>query len=374
MNKISIHGFYGHGNLGDEAILKALLNEFNSFPEINVIVFCSRPNNVIEKYNVKSIHSRERISCFSRIWNIRTSSLFVLGGGGLLKDYGNDSSNVEKWLELLQKANKMGVRTALCAVGVENIRYKDSKKIIRRILNNVDIITVRDPNSKQTLLEIGVKKEIKVISDPALLLPDLDLTEGRTLSMPPKIIICVRHWYNKGFYIENPEVNKKFLESLSIAADLLVKKYNAKINFIPMRTVSYDDDRSIAYQVAEYMENKKSIRILTKVPQINEFIHMISQSSLVIGMRLHSLILSTGVGIPAIGIEYMPKVKHYMKSVNQSEYSLNIERITVSELMKLIEKTFKEYDSRSRAIIDSVSNLRKITKNGIRELIKYVKK
>lgn len=29
MKKITIHGFYGQGNLGDEAILKALLQEFS---------------------------------------------------------------------------------------------------------------------------------------------------------------------------------------------------------------------------------------------------------------------------------------------------------------------------------------------------------
>lgn len=34
--KLAIHGFYGQGNLGDEVILKALLQEeFGRFPEID---------------------------------------------------------------------------------------------------------------------------------------------------------------------------------------------------------------------------------------------------------------------------------------------------------------------------------------------------
>ncbi|MBA7599655.1 hypothetical protein ES703_06691 [subsurface metagenome] len=92
MKKIAIHGFYGEGNLGDEAILKAILQEFSKFPDIEVIVFSSNPKQVSITHGVRSVHSQGRQSLLRRIGEIKSSYLFILGGGGLLMDNGSNSS------------------------------------------------------------------------------------------------------------------------------------------------------------------------------------------------------------------------------------------------------------------------------------------
>ena len=369
MNKITIHGFYGHGNLGDEAILKALLQEFNKFSNIKLVIFSDNPKQVSMKHGVKSVHSQGRRSFLHRIWEIKTSNLFILGGGGLLKDYGNNSSNIEKWLKLLQLAEKLKVKTALCAIGVENIRYNDSKILLKDTLDKADLITVRDSNSKYILKDIGVRNEVKVVMDPSVLLTYVDPSKTKDISMPPKVIICVRHWFNKGFYIEKPETNENFIRSLSTAVDFLVENYNAIIDLIPMRTTHYDDDRVVSNQVLSYMKHKDGVHVHSRAPEVDEFIEMAKQSSLIIGMRLHSLILGASVGVPVIGLEYMPKVKAFMDSINQSDYSLGLETITSDSLIGLIEDTFKRYNTRCKAICLEVSSLQKIIRKSISELI-----
>jgi len=342
MKKIALHGFYGQGNLGDEAILKALLQEFSKFPNIKVVVFSSKPKQVFRAHGVRSINSQGRRNFLRRIWEIKTSDLFILGGGGLLKDYGNDSSSLKEWLRLLRLAKRLNVKTVLCAVGVENIRYDESRKLIRDALDKVDLITVRDCSSKDILRDIGVINEIKVVSDPAVLLTNINADKIEDNLVSSKVIICIRHWFSKGFYIEKPEVNENFIRSLSVAADFLVERYNKKIDFIPFRTTSYDDDRIVAKQVVSYMKHKDKIYIHSSAPEVDEFIEIVRQSSLVIGMRLHSLILGTSIGVPVIGLEYMPKVKAYMESIKQSEYSLDLETITSKKLINKILITFEQ--------------------------------
>lgn len=377
MKKISIHGFYGQGNLGDEAILKALLQEFNKFSNIKVVVFSSKPKQVFRVHGVRSINSQGRRSFLRRIWEIKTSDLFVLGGGGLLKDYGNDSSSLKEWLRLLQFAKRLNIKTALCAVGVENIRYDESRKLIRDALDNVDLITVRDSNSRDILRDIGVTNGIKVVSDPAVLLTNINADKIKNILTSSKVIICIRHWFSKGFYIDKPEVNENFIRSLSIAADFLIEHYDKKIDFVPFRTTSYDDDRIVAKQVVSYMKHKDKTYIYSSAPEVNEFIEMAKQSSLVIGMRLHSLILGTSIGVPVIGLEYMPKVKAYMESIKQREYSLDLKTITSKKLINKILITFEKYKERSQIISSEVFRLRKLVSTNIEDLIElanYVRK
>jgi len=370
MKKIAIHGFYGEGNLGDEAILKAILQEFSKFPDINVVVFSSNPKQVSITHGVRSIYSQGRRSLLRRIWEIKTSNLFILGGGGLLKDYGSDSSSLEEWLKLLRLAKRLNVKTALCAVGVENIRYDESRKLIRDALDGVDLITVRDRNSKDVLIDIGVTNEVKVVTDPAVLLANINASKKiKDISMPPKVIICVRHWFDKGFYIEKPEVNENFMRSLSATADFLVEQYNTEIDFIPFRTTSYDDDRIVAKQVISYMKHKDRTHIHSHAPGVDEYIEMAKQSSLVIGMRLHSLILGASVGVPVIGLAYMPKVKAYMDSIDQSEYSLDLETITGEKLISLIESISKNYDTNSKKIVPEISKLQMVAMRSIAEMV-----
>lgn len=369
MSKIAIHGFYGKGNLGDEAILKALLQEFSKFPNIKVVVFSSAPGEVSKIHGVRSFSERRKRSLLRRIWEIKTSDLFILGGGGLLKDYGNDSSSLKEWLRLLQFAKKLNVKTSLCAVGVENIRYDESMKLIRDALEKVDLITVRDCKSKDVLMDIGVANEVKVVSDPAVLLANINVDKIKDNLISSKVIICIRHWFSKGFYIEKPEVNENFIRSLSIAADFLTEHYNKKIDFVPFRITSYDDDRIIAKQVVSYMKHKDKTHIYPCVPEVDEFIEMAEQSSLVIGMRLHSLILATSIGIPVIGLEYMPKVKAYMESIKQSEYSLDLETITSKKLINKILITFEKYKERSQIISSEIFRLQKLASSNIKDLI-----
>ena len=247
MKKITIHGFYGQGNLGDETILKALLQEFSKFSDIKVVVFSSKPKQVSITHGVRSVHSKGRRSILRRIWEIKTSDLFILGGGGLLKDYGTDSSSLKEWRRLLKFAHRLNIKTALCAVGVENIRYDESRKLIKDALDKVDLITVRDCSSRDILRDIGVTNEIKVVSDLVVLLTSTNADKIKDNLISSKVIICIRHWLSKGFYIEKPEVNENFIQSLSVAADFLIEHYNTKIDFIPFRTTYYDDDRNCMF-------------------------------------------------------------------------------------------------------------------------------
>lgn len=169
MKKIAIYGFYGQGNLDDEAIPKAILQEFNKSSDIKVVVFSRNPKQISRTHGVSSIHSQR----------------------------------------LLRFTKRLNVKTALCAIGVVNIRYDESRKLIQNALDKVDLITVRDRNLKDVLIDVGVTNEVKVVIDPVVLLANINAGKIKDISIPPKAIICVRHWFSKGGDIYAPYDNPK---------------------------------------------------------------------------------------------------------------------------------------------------------------------
>jgi len=370
MKKIAVHGFYGYGNLGDEAILRALLQEiYKNYNYVEVIVFSSNPKCVSKVHGVKCYPERGMLSILRRLYEIGSSKLFVLGGGGLLKDYGEDSSNIKRWLSLLNLAQKLGTKTATYAIGVENIIYNDSIKMLRNTLERVDLITVRDKLSENLIKKIGVENQVIVTSDPAVLLAGRN-TRRRNLKEPPRIMVCLRHWFSKGFYIENSNANENFMRILGKALDYIVDNYKGIIDFVPLRTISYDDDRIVAKQVISYMNNRDKCNIFNHAIDLDNFIKLLDQRySIVIGMRLHSLILSTALGIPAIGLEYSPKVRAYMESINQDKYSLDLKNLNYDELIKIIDSVFLKYSTISKSICSSISTLKRKAYRNIEMLI-----
>jgi len=374
MKKIVLHGFYGQGNLGDEAILKALLEQFSERHNLKLVVFCRNPEKVSDQYGVKSVHSQSGRHWLERIWELKTAGLYILGGGGLIKDYGGSSASLEGWLEILRLCKKLHVKTALCAVGVENIRYPRSKTVLKQVLDKVDFITVRDEDSKNLLKEIGIENNIDVISDPAIL-----LTEGKTRKLAEKkndrlvrVIVCVRHWFDQGFFIADPAKNENLANALSRTLDFLVDNYNVRIDFIPMRTVSYDDDREMAKEIVKYMKNKNkaALHLYSTSTSVDEFTREVDRCTLVIGMRLHSLILAAASGVPIIGLEYMPKVKAFMASIGMQEFSHNLENLTASTLIHSIKKILGNYENYSSQLVLKIAEKKQILSQSIEQLVK----
>ena len=59
----------------------------------------------------------------------------------------------------------------------------------------------------------------------------------------------------------------------------------------------------------------------------NYIFSLLSRLTLLIGMRLHSLILSTMIGIPFVPISYCGKVKSYLEVLNISNFYLDVENL-----------------------------------------------
>lgn len=310
-NRIVISGYYGFNNVGDEAVLYSMLRTLRAQqPDLKVTVLSGDPEKTARNYGVQAVNRWN----IKEVWQaLRECRLLISGGGSLLQDV-TSSRNVLYYLGIVQLAKMMGKKVMFYAQGVGPVSRRLSQEAIRRVVNQVDLITVRDEASKALLLQLGVTKpEILIKADPVLGLyaKEMDRNQGLKYlekngvqpaeGAPPVIGISVRDWHQYQGY-------KK---ALAKVGDRLVKE-GYQLVFLPFH---FPDDIAPSREIVNLMEEPATV--IRDQLGVVEMLGCLSPMHLLIGMRLHSLIMAAVMGVPVIGISYDPKVEAFLKSIGQ---------------------------------------------------------
>ena len=352
-----IHGYYGAGNVGDEAVLLGSLEQLKDLPgDLVPYVFCPHPELVERMYGVPSMNpqraGRKRV-----LQVLIQSEAYLLGGGGLLKDYGQpeDQGLERQWLQWVDLAKRAGLRTMSWSVGVENIRFERSKHMVKDTVETMDVVTVRDEDSAARLRALGVARQVHVTADPV---PWLAQRYARRRSSParPRLLVAMRHWYPYEFRVPDVEANERMQDAVAHALDYLVEHHDAEVAFLPFRTSARDDDREACRAVQARMHAPSTLYGEAD-PGVEETMARLAEADLVIGMRLHASIMATSMGVPTVALAYMPKVRDYMASIGQDALCIDIEAATKECLAEAVGKALEQYEERSARLLAATSGL-----------------
>jgi len=176
LKNIMISGYYGFGNCGDEAILLALTQELSKhISKEKIIVLSNNPENTEKIYKVKSINRFNLISIISKL---KDSSLFISGGGGLIQDVSGKGLSVLYYLGLIFMARLFKIPNIVYGQGIGPIKKNINKILVKMVLKKVDLIIVRDEESKILLKKMGIiNKKIIVNADTAFLLEQKEIDD-----------------------------------------------------------------------------------------------------------------------------------------------------------------------------------------------------
>lgn len=343
------------GNFGDDVILRSIVFQLRlRVKDVSITVLSDRPDVVRKEMGLKSVGRTPNLTdSLKRIFEISRADLFILGGGGLLMDWADSDSYVERWLGDMRISQELHVPNMTAGIGVGKVWTETSKKSIREVLSKADKICVRDSDSAATLSALGVKSNVVTTSDLALIVPELDKQRkesSRTRRNDvgnPLVLVCLRHWYVYRNQNVDEIIFNRMKSSISQALSELVSTRNASVKFVPFMTSKKEDDRQVGREVSSLMHDVSSRTLeLDHVPSISEFLNLLDQSSFLIGMRLHSIIVATAANVPCIGINYDDKVHRFMNSVGLTDWCLNPEEVTSEKISFLAERALSpEFES-----------------------------
>lgn len=351
--KIMISGYYGFNNTGDEAILESMVRAFKEkIPQIKIVVLSHNPLQTSQAYQIKTIN---RLHLIDIIHWLRDTNLFISGGGGLLQDSTGKGWSILYYLGLILAAKIFKVPVMIYAQGIGPVNKQINKKLIKWILNKVDLITVRDNFSKELLENLGVMKpSIYVNSDPVFLLKKKNI--DHTIDNYPYIQGLNKSCDHPLVGISVRECESNGLDSKRIfaqVADYLIENYKAKIIFLPFK---FDEDVHVSEKILSLMKNKAEVLKIKLEPE--ELLSVLSRLSLMVGVRLHSIIFSSMANIPFIAFNYDPKVKYFLEDLGLSELLLEIDESTsLKNIQEKIEYVRENNDKIKDVLFEKVNNL-----------------
>ena len=302
---IAILGYIGYKNSGDEAILKSVVQSFRERnPDLSFMVFSRKPGETMQD---NEVYSANRFSLYHVIKALKRTRLFLAGGGNLLQD-NTSTRSILYYLSMLQLAKRYKAKAMLFANGIGPINRRANQCKTAKVLNQLDAITLREPVSLEELKKMGVTRpEIHVTSDPAILLnpvpeEDVDriMAKEGIPSDKPLIGISVRKW-----------ADMSYLDAIAALADYCADRFDACPVFIPMQ---HPTDVYVCEAIIRRMNRKAWL--IGGYYRPEELLGFIGRLTLMIGMRLHSLIYASSQMVPALGCLRI-KVDAFLKEVSQ---------------------------------------------------------
>ncbi len=310
--EIIISGYYGFKNSGDDALLEAVINDIKAHKESpNITVLSANPRETAQRYRVRAIN---RLNLFSLMKHMKKAGLLISGGGTLIQDATSTKSLIY-YLSILRYAMSKGAKTMLYSNGIGPLKNNVNIKRAVKVLDKVDAITLRDPESLRVLKEVGVKTDAIVTADPVFGIENFNREKGKKILNAFGITDV-----NKGIIgvsvRKTKDTGNVFEETVANICDYIIEKYNHNIVFIPMQT---NKDEGISRNIMARMKNKAYI--IDKRLSVEDTISVISATEGCIGMRLHSLIYASIANVPLMGISYDPKIKGFLDYTKQTIYS-----------------------------------------------------
>jgi polysaccharide pyruvyl transferase CsaB len=292
--RILISGYYGFGNLGDEALLEIIVAQLRTrWPLAEIDVLSAEPDATRQALCVDAT-PRGDVAAVRRA--IERADIVLSGGGGLLQNATSLRSLVY-YAGIVRTAIRAAKKTMIFAQSVGPLDFV-GRQIVRECCRGLSAATVRDERSRALLAPLVPSVAVRRTADPVFLFdpPEPESSDlaaqGLGEGSDPLVVVCVR---KAGNFADGAS-------RVAQAVDRLAEEHGVRVGFVAFGGPVDAEASTIVMRKCRSSPTLLPTEGLASVAQI------IGRARLLIGMRLHSLILAVRLGVPFLAIPYDPKV------------------------------------------------------------------
>lgn len=297
MKKLLLAGYFGCGNLGDDAMMLGLMQGLQGEP-VQVTALSGNPFETNRLYGVSAIPRKDVAQVKAAI---AECDALVFAGGSIFQDVTSLRSvayysGLSKWAKAGRK------KVIMLSQGVGPLNRILGKSMASKAFGMADLVSVRDQASAVALKSLGYRGEPRLTGDLAFLLPkpaldpnvqSFQVGEMRSVGLAPRP-------YGKG-----DQVVRVFGE----LARLLYRSNSMPV----LIEMDQTEDGPLIDAISKTQGGKiPSLRKLGTPMQLQQRLARVDG---VIAMRLHAGILSVTVGVPPYMVSYDPKVNAFANAL-----------------------------------------------------------
>lgn len=314
-----IYGYFGHDNIGDNAILESVLlnlRRINQEPKVftdNVSVslatiqaqyvrsppFDTKNNFRGLKYKMGYWLREGRHILPSVIFD---KNVCIYACGGAINDH--VPGRVEMIRRRIKHFKKLGFRIGILGAGVNTLVTEIDKEAARSAITElVDYCSVRDSESADALDKIGVPKErYQLATDTVFSLPNPAQWSHRSGPLHDKNVgLNLRPLFEDAR--ERGSDKSRHLTDYIRNTQKLIDNLSRSVRSLELIPMSQDDE-----QFFNRFTLPTNVQMRGFSRQRDALMRCIASLDVLIGSRFHALVFSIKMGVPFVVIPYSPKV------------------------------------------------------------------
>jgi polysaccharide pyruvyl transferase CsaB len=348
--RVGISGSYGGLNLGDEAILQAIIAQLRRSISVSITVFSRNAEDTRRRHDIDRVVEPRGLSRREAQREVGSLDALLLGGGGILYD-----ADAEGYLREVRLAREAGVPVMLYAVSAGPLKQPAVRSLVRDALEQMAVITVRDRHSRHLLEEIGVQHEIMVTADPALLLQVEPLTVDdlfRAEAIEPGTRLIGLSVREPGPAAPDLDI-EHYYRLVASAADFMIDRLDAEVVFFPLERNNRDVQHS--HGVVARMRHAQRATVLKREYTPGQVIALLQHFDFALGMRLHFLIFSALADLPFVALPYASKVDGFLEAMQLD--NPGFEHISAGQFIASFDRAWQTRDALRERIHTSLRRL-----------------
>lgn len=281
---------------------------------------------------------------------IREVDLVVIGGGNMIFDIDEHSDSSYKFNKIVSVARKHNKEVFAISLGIGPFKTIIQEKNACEAISKCKYITFRDIKSYNIYAK-HIKKldNVDISIDPVFFLEKYTSTVQKT-----KQLIGLNLLNSKLINNSEEEV-LNHIRSYAALADKLIEDLN--INLVLFSTDLSD------YEIIDKVYNQMTRKRNAKIQEINGFhdlIGLYNEITLLVGMRMHSMIIAFTQGIPVIGISWQQKVDAFFEIIDSRNSVFNYNNIenSLHKIVDLCKSKIDRFEEEQKRMIRVLNNIK----------------
>lgn len=372
MKKITVLGNFSGRNAGDAAILGCLLKDVSDrYQDVQFYIPTINTKFVADsfsQYNIKPV-SLMPWTMSAKIFGLPTfatslRSDLILVTDAILFDrklYNPLFNYLWTLSKLLPMARKKGIPVVLYNSSLGPVTRAAGREALQRVVSSADQIILRDVESVELLEREGIEyppiiegADCALNAEPADNNRFLEIAQEEELFQSDRPVVG----FNVNSYVDAfvRKDGKTFgrdnlVDLYAQTVDKTIETLGVDIIFVETQHM----DMGIANQVLGKIKNRENVRLISnRKYSYWDICSVLKKLDLFVGMRTHSLILSSAMGTLPVGIVTYPKNRGYMRTIGLEKNLIEFRDLSVDAYSALIQSAYENRDSMLQEMLPRV--------------------
>lgn len=318
MVPLFLKGCYGGQNVGDDALFAVMAYLLDRWFPASSVKVSSMGDIELPSTTLTLTPVTGRIG---RARGMLTSRALIVGGGGVLQDYGPPfvPGELKTQLFLARVARLRRAPIAYIGVSLGPLNTEWSTRVVSKLLEWSAFVVFRDDTSYEEAQRLRPDPaKYRVSGDLALLLPEVGLPKPMPIhSVPERSLgVSISPFFREAY--RDPCRDLPRYQALAAGLDgCLGERLIEHVRFVCFQ--GKNTDYAAVTQIREQMQHRRMTSIVPYIPNPAAVLEEVRHCEWFLASRLHSAIFAYMAELPFLMVNYHPKTQGFAQLVGVAQ-------------------------------------------------------